>query len=202
MSNQLSREIFQHLQNAKGLIANKIESWRGREPFPGDAEKAYRQMLSDVNYELHEYEVVEGPQPKMSAHLAAVLVQYRTLLDDTTLFWAGLDNSMAASYESILKNLDGIMAITASDSTAPVPPVMKRPNVRCVEHGRCRIKVEHEESRSQTPTQNDSGQWVFDDPLVYRENRSCLTCERQWTTSVNHGQVGTVQIKAPTRIML
>lgn len=202
MNNQLSREVVQHLQNAKALIAAKIESWRGREPFPGDAEKGYRQMLSDVSFELHEYEIVDGPQRAMTPHLNAVLIQYRTLLDDTILFWSALDASTTSTYESILKNLDAMLAVTEVQSGQPVPAVQKRPSVRCIEFGRCKIKVVNEVMRADSPTQNASGMWVFDDPEVYRQERECLTCGREWVTSVNHGTVGTFQTKAPVRIMV
>ena len=202
MSNQLSRETVQHLQNAKALIATKIESWRGREPFPVNAEVQYRRMLSDVNFELHEYEVVEGPQRTMSPHLGAVLIEYQSLLEDTILFWTALDADTAKTYESILKNLEGMLAVTATETGQPVPAVQKRPRARCVEFGQCKIKVNNEKMRADSPTQNQQGMWVFDDPEVYRQERECMTCGREWVTSVNHGQSGTAELKAPVRIML
>jgi hypothetical protein len=202
VSNKLSRKVVQHLQNAKALIATKIESWRGREPFPGEPEKLYRQMLSDVSYELHEYETVEGQQPEMSPHLSAVLREYKSILEDTILFWTSLDSATASTYESILKDLESILTSTAVQPGTPVPIVARRPNVRCIEMGRCKIKVTMDETRADSPTQNAQGMWVFGDPDVYRQNRECLTCSRKWVTSVNHNQQGTYEIQAPVRIQL
>jgi len=202
MSNKLSTKTVQHLQNAKALIGNKMESWLGREPFPGEAEKRYKGMMSDVNFELHEYETTDGPQPPMSPHLAAVLNEYKGLLEDTILFWTSRDQATATSYEAVLKDLEQLLEVTEVLPGAPVTTPAQRPNVRCMELGRCKIKVVNETMRADTPTQTPNGQWIFDDPEVYRQNRECMTCGRQWTTSVNHGQSGTFEVKAPQRIML
>lgn len=198
---KLSKKTIQHLHNAKALVGSKLESWTGREPFPGDPERLYKAMIADVNYELHEYETVET-QPEMSPHLVGVLKEYRTILEDTILFWTNRDSATAETYEAVMKDLDSLLEATEVADGPSVPPVARRPNVRCVEFGRCKIKVENEQSRSSSPTQGTDGQWMFDDPEVYRQNRECQTCGRQWTTSVNHGKIITLETKVATRIML
>lgn len=199
---KLSAPVVQHLHNAKALISTKIEVWHGREPFPVEALDGYKRMLNDVNFELHDFETTDQPMVVMSAHLGAVLTEYRTLLEDTIQFWTGTAAQTAQTYEQILKNLDSLLAATQIEQGTPNPPVTKRPRARCAEFGKCKVKIITEQSRSASPMQTPDGEWRFDDPNIWREKRQCATCGREWETSYNHGRSGTAQTKPPSVMIL
>lgn len=199
----ISKKAVKHLKIARQLLMSKIESWTGREPFPGDPLKVYLRMINDVDLELHDVQIVSG-DVDLTPRLHAVLAEYKTLLDDTVFFYnVHGDVASAEKYETALESVTEMLddAGPVPKATEVEPPITMRPDSRCNEKGLCKIKVSLEVPRKDAPVLI-GGQWMMQEPDTYSQLRDCGTCGRQWETNVRRGVAGTMQIKPSTKVML
>jgi len=197
---KVNRNVLKHLGIAKQIVQGKIESWVGREPFPGDPLKTWKAMLGDLNYELHDVEETDAKEP-LTPRMRGVLLQYRTLLEEQDAFWAEHTTEPMPKWKAALKSLDSILDNYETTKDEIVVPVTVRPDSKCIEFGRCQIKVKNDDMQSQTPIMIN-GQWDFGSEGTYSQERECKTCGKVWNTTNREGKVNTMIVKKPTRIML